>query len=145
MGLILGDNLGLHSILGFSESFASKFPCRFCKSNKTECHYQVVQDDNKMRNTVNYSDDIAVNDVTLTGIKERTIFNDINSFHVTKNYAIDIMQDILEGVCTYDIGMMLKTMVYDLKYFTIDSLNNRIESFNYGTFETDLHFYQIYH
>lgn len=31
LGLILGDNLGMHSILGFSESFMAKFPCRFCK------------------------------------------------------------------------------------------------------------------
>jgi len=132
LGLILGDNLGLHSMLGFSESFIANFPCRFCKSHKTECQHQVEQIDNNLRNEVNYSDDVAVNDLTLTGIKQLCIFNEINSFHVTKNYAVDIMHDILEGVCKYDIGMMLETMIYDLNYFTIDILSDRIESFNYG-------------
>ncbi|CAI6377673.1 unnamed protein product [Macrosiphum euphorbiae] len=132
LGLILGDNLGLHSMLGFSESFIANFPCRFCKSHKTECQHQVEQIDNNLRNEVNYSNDVAVDDLTLTGIKQLCIFNEINSFHVTKNYAVDIMHDILEGVCKYDIGMMLKTMIYDLNYFTIDILNDRIESFNYG-------------
>jgi len=38
LGLILGDNLGLHSVLGFTESFVAHYPCRFCKLSKTECH-----------------------------------------------------------------------------------------------------------
>lgn len=43
------------------------------------------------------------------------------------------MHDILEGVSKYDIGITLKTMIYyDLNYFTIDVLNDRTESFNYG-------------
>lgn len=36
--LIVGDNLGLHSILGFSESFMTNFPCRFCKTSKADCN-----------------------------------------------------------------------------------------------------------
>lgn len=71
--------------------------------------------------------------MTLTGIKELCVFNELDSFHVTKNYSFDIMNDILEGVCKYDICMMLKTMIYHLlNYFNIETLNNRIESFNYG-------------
>ncbi|KAF0693247.1 Uncharacterized protein FWK35_00033783, partial [Aphis craccivora] len=34
LGLIIGDNLGLHSVLGFTESFVSRYPCRFCKTIK---------------------------------------------------------------------------------------------------------------
>lgn len=135
LGLILGDNLGLHSILGFSESFMANFSCRFCKSNKSDCNHQLVQIDENLRNEVNYSTDIAINNLSLTGIKELCVFHEIQSFHVTNNYAVDIMHDILEGVCKYDIGMMLKVMVYNLNYFTIDTLNNRIESFNYGTID----------
>jgi len=37
------------------------------------------------------------------------------------------MHDMLEGVCNYDIGLMLKAMIFDLKYFSTDVLNNRIE------------------
>lgn len=32
--LILGDNLGLHTITGFVESFSSNFCCRICTMNK---------------------------------------------------------------------------------------------------------------
>lgn len=37
-----------------------------------------------------------------------------------------------EGVCKYDIGLILKEMIYNLKYFSLNTLNNRIESSNYG-------------
>lgn len=53
---------------------------------------------------------------------------------MSENYSVDIMHDIL-GVCKYDIGLMLKTLIYYLNYFTIDTLNDRIESFNYGFIE----------
>lgn len=36
LGLILGDNLGLHSILGLVESFSATCRCRFCKMTKQE-------------------------------------------------------------------------------------------------------------
>ncbi|XP_018306226.1 uncharacterized protein, partial [Mycetomoellerius zeteki] len=34
VALIIGDNLGLNSILGFTTSFNSNFFCRFCKVTK---------------------------------------------------------------------------------------------------------------
>jgi len=58
-----------------------------------------------------------------------------NSFHVTENYAVDIMHDLLEGVCKYDIGLMLNKMIFSCKYFTLNTLNDRIELFNYGTID----------
>jgi len=73
--------------------------------------------------------------VSLTGVKHACVFNEISSFHVTKNYALDIMHDLLEGVCKYDIGFMLNKMTFSFKYFTLETLNDRIESFNYGTID----------
>jgi len=34
LGLIVGDNLGIHSMTGFVESFSSNYPCRVCKKKK---------------------------------------------------------------------------------------------------------------
>ena len=34
MGLILSDNLGVHSLLGFFEGFTANYPCRACKVHK---------------------------------------------------------------------------------------------------------------
>lgn len=42
------------------------------------------------------------------------------------------MHDMAEGVCKYDIGLILKEMIFSLKYFSLDTLNNRIESFDFG-------------
>lgn len=133
LGLIIGDNLGLHSVLGFTESFVSRYPCRFCKTIKNECHLQTKEVNGNLRNSINYVNDLEINDVLLTGVKESCVWNEISSFHVTENYCVDIMHDMLEGVCNYDIGLMLKIMIFDFKYFTIDTLNNRIELFDYGS------------
>lgn len=135
LGLIIGDNLGLHSILGFTERFVSRYPCRFCKTSKNECHVQTTEVDINLKNHINYANDLEINELILTGVKEPCVWNEISSFHVTQNYCVDIMHDMLEGVCNYDIGLMLKIMIFDLKYFTIDKLNNRIELFDYGSID----------
>lgn len=74
----MGDDLGLHSILGFTKSFVARFPCRFCKSPKLDCHSQVTQVDELLRNKTNYDEDISINNITLTGLKEVCVFNQIN-------------------------------------------------------------------
>jgi hypothetical protein len=132
LGLIIGDNLGLHSILGFTKSFVANYPCRFCKTEKIVCHTQILQVDINLRNITNYTDDLIKNDVSLTGIKEPCVWNKIDSFPVTDNYSVDVMHDMLEGVCNYDTGLMLKRMIFDLKYFSLNVLYNRIELFDYG-------------
>ena len=33
---IVGDNLGLHQLMNFVESFSSNFPCRMCKVNSRD-------------------------------------------------------------------------------------------------------------
>jgi len=133
LGLILGDNLGLHSILGFTGSFVSNFPCRFCKLPKELCHETTVQCTESLRNAQNYENDVNTNNMSLTGIKENCVWNNISSFHVTENYSVDIMHDLFEGVCKYEISSILYKMIVDLKYFSLETLNNKIECFNYGT------------
>jgi len=128
----LGDNLGLHSILGFSENFIARYPCRFCKCSKTECHSQLKQNDNCLRNLNNYNVDVMANDSSLTGIKEICTWNDVHSFSVVNNFSVDIMHDLLEGVFKYDLALILNHLIFYSKYFSLDNLNNRIETFNYG-------------
>lgn len=135
LGLILGDNLGMHSILGFSESFMAKFPCRFCKLSKEICKQHTTQLDSSLRNKINYADDLNINNVSLTGIKELCVFNQITSFHVTENLSVDIMHDMLEGVCKTELANLLYVMINQFKYFDLETLNNRIECFNYTSID----------
>lgn len=55
LSLIIRDNLGLHSMLGFSKSFNANYPCYFWLCSKIECNLLATQDDSKLRNKENYS------------------------------------------------------------------------------------------
>jgi hypothetical protein len=64
---------------------------------------QCKDDVSYWRNPENYEQDIIKNNETLTGIKERSIFNNLKNFHVTLNSALDSMSDLAEGICHYDM------------------------------------------
>lgn len=49
----------------------------------------------------NYSTDVDKNNFKDTGMYRESIVNEINSFHVTNNYGIDIMHDLF--VCATTI------------------------------------------
>jgi len=70
-----------------------------------------LQNDISLRNSFNYDNDVIINNASETGIKEKCVWNDLNSFWATENYSVDIMHDMLEGVCKYDLGLILKFMV----------------------------------
>ena len=42
------------------------------------------------------------------------------------------MHDLLEGVCPYEMKLILQVLIFEKKYIDIDVLNNTIASFNYG-------------
>lgn len=52
--LVIGDNLGLNTILGFVQSFNATHFCRFCKTSKTITHKQLQEDLKTLRNESNY-------------------------------------------------------------------------------------------
>lgn len=125
--------MGLSLILGFSESFVAQFPCRFCKSPKTLCHVQRIQDNIFLRNIQNYENYVNTIDISLTNIKENSVWNSLNSFRVTENFSANIMHDLFEGVSKYEISGILYKIIIDLKCFSLETLNNKIECFYNGT------------
>lgn len=134
LGLVLGDNLGINTILGFSSSFNHNFFCRFCKVIKETTHQLTVANTNLLRNPTNYAADVAANDLSSTGIAENSILNSINSFQVTTNYCVDVMHDIFEGICHYDLCHVIHYLIRQ-NYFSIETLNVRKQMFNYGEIE----------
>lgn len=58
LGLVLGDNLGINTILEFSLSFSSNYICRFCKAQKLVSHNMFVENSNLMHTIENYSFDV---------------------------------------------------------------------------------------
>jgi len=134
LGLVLGDNLGLNSILGFVESFNANYCCRICRCSKHDLHKMVREVDTLIRNENNYETDIILNCVSNSGLNERCIFNKVPNFHVVQNMVCDFMHDIPEGVARYDMALVIKNLI-DKKYFTLNQLNSRITLFDYGVTE----------
>lgn len=129
--LLQGDNLGLHILLGFAQSFNSNFFCRFCKSHRDVCSKLTNINQVERRTKENYETDLSLNNVTLSGIKESCIFNKVENFHIMDNSYCDIMHDLLEGVCKYTFGLILHGLI-EKKYVNFDIFNLKFKYFNYG-------------
>lgn len=63
LGLVLGDNLGLNSILELSRSFGASYFCRFCRASKDITKQLFEEDSLLMRNITNYNNDVAIKDI----------------------------------------------------------------------------------
>lgn len=134
LGIILGDNLGLNTILDFSKSFSANHFCRFCKEPKISTQYLCEENIDTLRNKTNYDNDLQLQDFTKTGINKRSIFNSIMTFHAVENFSVDIMHDIFEGICHYNMSHIILHYIEN-NVFTLEMLNNRKQLFNYGSSE----------
>lgn len=134
LGLVLGDNLGLNSILGFVSCFSANHYCRICRLYKDDTKKMCHESELSIRNVQNYELDLAVHNVSLTGVNEPCIFNKIPNFHVTDNIVCDFMHDIPEGVARYDMALIISGLI-EQNCFSLAELNNRILMFNYGVTE----------
>lgn len=88
-----------------------------------------------MRNIQNYNLDILQNNSQETGIVQESILNQIESFHVVQNYCVDMMHDLFEGICHYDLCHVIKYFVNDVKIFSLETIHLRKPNFNYGDIE----------
>jgi len=127
---IIGDNLGVNYIFDFSMSFNSIHCCRICLADKTETQKQVKEYPEMLRTLEYYREDSAR---CSRGVNAECVFNEIASFHVIENGTVDIMHDIFEGICRYEVAKILKTFIIDEKIFSLDTLNSRIKHFDFGT------------
>lgn len=85
LGLLLGDNLGLHAMCGFIESFRANYSCRFCKLHRNISATTCIEDKSVFRTHASYISDAALQNSSLTGIREECVFNEVTSFHVLDN------------------------------------------------------------
>ncbi|XP_043279805.1 uncharacterized protein [Venturia canescens] len=110
--LILGDNLGLHSLFGLNESFRSNHFCRFCTIHQKDINTVFNERQCKLRDKSSYVSHVENIDPSVSGIKASCTFHQINGYHFLENYSVDGMHDILEGVCQCDLGLLLHHFIY---------------------------------
>ncbi|XP_055701281.1 uncharacterized protein LOC129802993 [Phlebotomus papatasi] len=135
LGQILGDNLGLNQILGYTTAFNANHFCRMCIRNKSQTQHDCMEYKEWIRTKENYNSHLQIQNTTDTGIVCKSVFNDIPSFHVVENIACDLMHDMYAGVCRYDLAKILNYFIYEKKFFSLDTLNYRKQMFNCGKSE----------
>ncbi|CAH0547809.1 unnamed protein product [Brassicogethes aeneus] len=138
LGLVLGDNLGLNSILGFNESFNSSYWCRCCIMDK-KCSFTATTElPDLIRTKESYDSIIESLDEPKKenfGVKEKCVWNEVKHFHVAVNFSVDVMHDLLEGICKYELAEILNYYIYVKKVIDEEILNNRIDAFSFNRSE----------
>ena len=107
-GLVLGDNLGLNTICGFSKSFSAHRYCRVCSATQDQCQSMTIEYPSLVRIVQSYELDISLAQSKETGAKERCIFNKLQNFHISENISLDVIHDVSEGIASYTIGEFCK-------------------------------------
>ena len=109
----LGDNLGLHEILGFSPSFRVKHPCGICWISFDDINNVYCEDGVTLRNAENYYADVRE---LAHNVTEECVFHKGTLYRVYKNLCVDVMHDIFEGVAQYDLAKILHYYIYTKKH-----------------------------
>ena len=66
------------------------------------------------------------------GVNRKSVLCNSRYFHVVDGLPADAMHDLLEGVLQYECKEMLSVFVYEIKYFTLQELNDKLKMFDYG-------------
>ncbi|XP_047143709.1 uncharacterized protein LOC105850147 isoform X1 [Hydra vulgaris] len=137
LGQITGDNLGIHTCLGFVESFNSDFCCDLCTADKKTMQNSFTEIPKLQRTVAQYEaivNKLAAQQVYKAefGIKVVSILKELKYYHPAKNDTGDIMHDILEGIAPLEIKLVLYNFIYIQNLFDLNLLNNRLRHFPYG-------------
>lgn len=131
---ITGDNLGSHSIGGFTENFSkSTHFCRYCVIDRVSFQTDPCKSGPK-RTTESYKNSVAdlVDQEINSGVKFDSIFNQLKYFHVCQPGLPPCLgHDLFEGDVSFDLAMYIKHLVTVGKHFTYGQLNRTISQFTY--------------
>ena len=132
LGLILGDNLGLNTMLGFVDNFNFGSPCRICRANISEIKTLTEEKKELLRTVENYETDCNAKTPTITGIKEPCVFNGVKGYHVCNNLILDLMHDVFEGTANYTMVNICNDLIFKEKLFSLEFLNQRLQKFDFA-------------
>jgi hypothetical protein len=110
------DNLELHEVLGFVQSFSANYSSRICKIH--EHQLKVSWEEDNFRTKTSFDEVIEIGNVSLTGVKDECVFNQLDSFKVWENFSCDIMHVLLEGVFHYDLSLIINHFILK-DYFSL--------------------------
>ena len=139
LGNIVADNLGLHSILGYMESFQHSYSCDLCLGT-AESFQSVFKESNLvLRDRKQYEihcDRLEKQQGSkghVFGLKFASNLSQLKYYHPSENDTCDLMHDILEGVAPYETNLLLRDALLKRKLLSIEALNAALASFEYGS------------
>lgn len=132
--LLIGDNKALNELAGMTLCFVKDGFCRICYCTVEESKCMISENKEKLRTVKEYDKDIVLNNFITSGVREECVFNELLNFHIISCPSVDIMHDVFEGVCHFQ---MTKIVSHFLKenFFSLDDLNNRKALFDFGLYE----------
>jgi len=142
--MVLADTLAAQFLGGFNESVGqAQKPCRMCEVTKQEMREIFFGFNCQARNEEEHRDRMSylrnANKKAVKyfsrkwGVKGVSILNDIPAFSLTAAILQDPMHVILEGIARYELRALLHSFVKEQKYFTIQTLNDHIRTYQYDS------------
>jgi len=111
LGNVVADNLGLHSLLGFVESFSHSFCCDLCLGTKEQFQSCFSEEQFKLRSDTEYEREVEVlaqsGAWSFEGVKTSCCLDELQFYHPNRNQTVDVMHDILQGVAPFEISNVL--------------------------------------
>ena len=134
----LADNLAAHAVGGFKESMSFSLRiCRTCMITPTQCQNCYTEANCKLRDPETHFKQcqllvgpLGSHYSTNFGINRYSVLEDVPGFSVATCIPHDIMHDLYEGVVPYELKLLILYCVQH-NYFSIATLNDRIQRFDY--------------
>ena len=130
------DNLALNGILGFIESFSCDYFCSICYASQDQMQTHYREEFFDKRTVYEYSQDVMnLNQEAergrkhVRGVKTDSLLNQVDGFHVTDNWSLDIMHIVLEGIVPIELGCILHSLCIVDKAISFDALNRELYLF----------------
>ncbi len=135
-----GDNLGKHQLFNIKQCFRGKNICDQCDASSESIQTKFHQDLFVRKTQVSYEQKLqeVQEDPSMFGehgIHGPCSLNKLKYFHMTSNFAMDIMHDFYEGIVPFELSLILERFIFKEKYFDLKFLNDRILVFNYGSLD----------
>lgn len=131
LGLVLGDNLGLNQILGFQEGFSAIYSCRFCKTSKFDRQWETSE--TNLRSREIYESDVSEINPKNTGVKELSVWDKVQYFETSSNFAVDFLHDGPEGIFKKCMELIVNYFACQFpltKDFFLRVLNDNLQGFD---------------
>lgn len=135
--MFVGDTLALHDVFGYLSPSANYF-CRICTALRPT--FQEDPTKNFPLRTLEWYDtnleavQSGQQESAECGLKRQgCVLNTLDNYHVIDNWALDPMHDLGEGLIPLTLQLVLNKYFKTKELgFTVEYINYRISTFNYG-------------